>query len=173
MAERLQLDLPRPGGLARSRSYRQARSARRPRRPPSSRWRQVLTGLLVGSAGTALLVGLMLIPERFDALLLVSTAIANVINGLSQLGLGLLQLAGVLMVALLALLALLLLLGGIVRLARALSQPGLSRAGAAATGRPAAKRTTGRSTKSTTATRVAGWTRGRPSQHEAIRTGPD
>ena len=164
MAERLHLDLPKPG-VSRSRSYRQAPSAGRPRRrPPSSRWSQVLTGLLVGSTGAALLVGLMLIPERFDALLLVSTAIVNVINGLSQLGLGLLQLAGVLVVALLALLALLLLLGGIVRLARALSQPGLSRAGAAATGRPTATRTTGRSAESTTATRVAGLTRGRPSQ---------
>jgi hypothetical protein len=65
----------------------------------------------------------MFIPERFDTLLLVSTAIANVIGGLSRLGVGLLQLTGVLVVALLALLALVLLLGGMVRMARCLASP--------------------------------------------------
>jgi hypothetical protein len=87
-----------------------------------------------------MLLGLMLIPERLDALLLVSTAIANVIGGLSRLGLGLLQLGGVLLVAVLALLALALLLGGVLRLMRALVAP-VSRAGAVPRGLRVARRT--------------------------------
>lgn len=79
---------------------------------------------MLGAAGAGILVGLMQIPERLDALLLVSNAIANVIAGLSRLGIGLLQLAGVLAVVLLALLALMLLVGGAVRLLRALSPRG-------------------------------------------------
>jgi hypothetical protein len=65
----------------------------------------------------------MQIPDRLDALLLVSNAIANLITGLSHLSIGVLQLAGVLMVVALALLALLLLVGGGVRIFRALSTP--------------------------------------------------
>ena len=77
--------------------------------------------MLLGAAGAGILVALVRIPERLDALLLVSNAIANVIAGLSRLGVGVLQLAGVLAVVLLTLLALLLLVGGAVRLLRALS----------------------------------------------------
>ena len=101
----------------------QPRSRRRRRRRPS-RWRQAGGGLLLGAAGAGILVGLVQIPERLDALLLVSNAIANVIAGLSRLGIGLLQLTGVLAVVLLALLALMLLVGGGVRLLRALSPRG-------------------------------------------------
>lgn len=86
----------------------------------------------------------MQIPERLDAMLLVSTAIANVIAGLSRLGLGVLQLGGVLVVVLLTLLALLLLVGGAVRLLRVLAPGRLSPADAETTGPPAARRTTGR-----------------------------
>jgi hypothetical protein len=86
----------------------------------------------------------MLIPERFDTLLLVSTAIANVIGGLSRLGMGLLQLTGVLVVALLALLALVLLLGGMVRVARCLASPPLNRGTAGTRGQPIARTTRGR-----------------------------
>jgi membrane protein implicated in regulation of membrane protease activity len=91
-----------------------------------------------------LLASLMLIPERFDTLLLVSTAIANVIGGLSRLGLGLLQLTGVLVVALLALLALVLLLGGMVRVARCLATPDLNRGISETRGQPVARTTKGR-----------------------------
>ena len=62
--------------------------------------------MLLGAAGAGLLLGLMQIPDRLDALLLVSNAIANLIDGLSHLSIGVLQLAGVLMVVALALLAL-------------------------------------------------------------------
>lgn len=65
-------------------------------------------------------MGLVRIPDRLDALLLVSQAIANLIAGLNRLAVGLLQLGAVLLVVLLALLALLLLAGGLVRLWRAL-----------------------------------------------------
>jgi len=138
MADRLPLDLPgpprrKPGG----------HSSPNPRRRPG-RWRQLSIGVGLGGAGGGLLASLMLIPERFDTLLLVSTAIANVIGGLSRLGLGLLQLTGVLVVALLALLALVLLLGGMVRVARCLATPGLNRGISATRGQPVARTTRGR-----------------------------
>jgi len=139
MADRLTLDLPgpprrlarRPGGVP----------SPAPRRRRPHRWRQFGIGLGLGGAGGGLLASLMLIPERFDTLLLVSTAIANVIGGLSRLGVGLLQLTGVLVVALLALLALVLLLGGMVRMVRSLASPPLNR-GAAGTRRQPVARTT-------------------------------
>ena len=115
------LELPAP-------ALRPPQAARRPRAAPRrglrrSRWRQVGTGLLLGAGGAGLLLGLMQIPDRLDALLLVSNAIANLIDGLSHLSIGVLQLAGVLMVVALALLALLLLVGGGVRIFRALTSP--------------------------------------------------
>jgi hypothetical protein len=77
-------------------------------------------GVLLALLGTGILVVLVRIPERLDALLLVSHAVANVIGGLSRLSLGFLQLGGLLVVVVLALFALLLLAGGVVRLWRAL-----------------------------------------------------
>lgn len=74
----------------------------------------------MAALGAGLLVGLVQLPSRLDALLLVSTALANLIAGLGKLSLALLQLAGVLAVVILALLALLLILGGCVRLVRSL-----------------------------------------------------
>jgi hypothetical protein len=100
-------------------------------------------GLAVAAAGATILMALMQIPQRFDGLLLVSNAIANVIGGLNRLAMGLLQLAGVLVVALLAVLALLLLVGGLVRIVRALTGRPVRARGAAATARPVATRTTG------------------------------
>jgi hypothetical protein len=78
---------------------------------------------LLLAAGVALLLALMRLPERLDTLLLVSNAIANLIGGLSKLGLGLLQLFGVLLLVGVVLLALAFLAGGLVRLARALLRP--------------------------------------------------
>lgn len=94
---------------------------RRRRRPLGGRFAQAAAGLLLGLAGIGILVGLMQLPRRLDTLLLVSTAIANLIAGLSRLSLGLLQLVGVLGVVLLAVLALLLLVGGLMRIFRALT----------------------------------------------------
>ncbi|MFZ9753394.1 MAG: hypothetical protein ACO3B3_07575 [Cyanobium sp.] len=116
----------------------------RRRRRATARWHQLAVGLGLSAAGGSLLVGLMAIPQRFDGLLLVSKAIADLIGGLSRLGLGLLQLGGVLAVALLAVLALLLLSGGLVRIVRAILGQPLSRAGAPTKNRPAARTTRGR-----------------------------
>lgn len=133
---------------------------RRRRRPPA-RWRQLAAGLALAAAGGTILAGLMLIPQRFDGLLLVSKAIADLIAGFSRLGFGLLQLAGVLVVALLAVLALVLLAGGLVRIVRALIGRPISRAAVAATTPPVARTTTGRRAGSAIATRrddgAAGW----------------
>lgn len=111
------LHLPTPGLLP----DQQRPQARRRRRP--SRWRQVGIGLLMGMAGSGILLALMQLPERLDALLLVSGAIANLITGLSRLGLGVLQLAAVLGVVAMVVFSLLLVVGGLVRLFRALVPP--------------------------------------------------
>jgi hypothetical protein len=124
--------------MTRSRRLQLVRSGRandanrtvfRKRRPPS-RQRQVLDGLLLLAAGTGLLVLLLQLPELIDldSLLLVSTAIGNLIAGLSRLLLGVLQLLGVLLLVGLALLALVLLVAGLVRLVRALVAPGRDQA---------------------------------------------
>jgi len=109
------LQLPTPKGPTPGKGLQ----LRRRRRRPSSRWRQVGAGLLLILSGTLILLGLVQLPERLDALLLVSSAISNLISGLSRLIMGVLQLGSVIFVALLALLALLLLIGGSVRLVRA------------------------------------------------------
>jgi len=97
------------------------RSHRRRRGPLwQGRLRQASAGLAMAALGAGILVGLVQLTQRLDALLLVSTAIASLIAGLGRLSLALLQLGGLLLVVLLALLALLLLLGGAVRLVRSL-----------------------------------------------------
>jgi len=144
MADRLPLDLPGPSRRPSPRPGEPPPSPNPGRRRRPDRWRQLLIGLVLGGTGAGLLASLMLIPERFDTLLLVSTAIANVIGGLSRLGLGLLQLTGVLVVALLALLALVLLLGGMLRVARCLAGPSLNRGAAGTRGQPVARRSRGR-----------------------------
>jgi hypothetical protein len=95
------------------------------RRKPRLRARQILDALLLLAAGVGLLVALLQLPELIDldSLLLVSTAIGNLIGGLSRLLLGILQLLGVLLLVALALLALALLAGGLVRLVRAVFAP--------------------------------------------------
>ncbi|MEB3255946.1 MAG: hypothetical protein VKJ05_06120 [Synechococcaceae cyanobacterium] len=123
------LHLPRPeGSAATGPILRRARGRRRRR---AGRLRQAGMGLLLGAVGVGILAALVRIPDRLDALLLVSHALANVIGGLSRLGLGLLQLGAVLAVVLLALLALLALAGSAVRLWRALV-PGRAAAAPAA-----------------------------------------
>ena len=98
-------------------AQRQRHVFRRRRHPP--RWRQVGVGLLLIGLGAVMLYGLLQLPERLDTVLLLSTAIAQLISGLRSLLLGLLQLLGVVLVVLVALLALMLLAGGLVRLVRA------------------------------------------------------
>jgi len=99
-------------------SQRQRQVFRRRRHPP--RWRQFGVGLVFMVLGAVMLLGLLQLPERLDTVLLLSTAIAQLIGGLRSLLLGLLQLLAVVLVVLVALLALLLLVGGLVRLVRSL-----------------------------------------------------
>lgn len=111
------LTLIRPG--RRSQIGRQGSKSKR----PPARIRQLAEALLLLAGGVGLLLALMRLPERLDTLLLVSNAIANLIGGLSKLGLGLLQLLGVLVLVGVVVLALAFLAGGLVRLARALLGP--------------------------------------------------
>lgn len=124
------LQLPRPGMPPHRPST--GRAPRR-RRRLGGRWRQAGLGLVLLLGGSGLLAVLMLLTGRLDALLLVSTAIANLIRGLQQLGMAVLQLLVLLLVVLLALLALLLLVGGAVRLLRAV-WPGASASSSAPSG---------------------------------------
>jgi hypothetical protein len=91
------------------------------KRRPARRPRLLLEGMLLVAGGVGLLVLLLQLPRLvdLDSLLLVSTAIGHLIGGLSQLLLGCLQLLGVLVLVALALLALVLLVGGLLRLVRA------------------------------------------------------
>ena len=91
---------------------------RRKRQPP--RWRQFLNGLLFIALGSGLLAGLLQLPGRLNATLVVSEAIRDLIQGLSGLLFGGGKLLALLLLVLVAVLALLLLLGGVVRLFRAL-----------------------------------------------------
>ncbi|WP_411876898.1 hypothetical protein [Vulcanococcus limneticus] len=115
---RRRLQLVRPGRPGSS----EARHVFR-RKRPASRWRQLFDGVLLLAGGMGLLVGLWLLTERFDTLLLVSRAISDLLNGLARLGSGLLQLLSVLLLVGLALLALAMLVGGLVRLVRAVLAP--------------------------------------------------
>ncbi len=114
------------------------------RRQQRWRLRQGATGLALSAGGALLLTGLMAIPQRFDGVLLISKAIADLIAGLHRLAVGLLQLTGVLVVALVAVLALLLLVGGLVRIVRALAGRPVNPAGDATRIPPAATTTRGR-----------------------------
>ena len=114
-----------PKRLSLTRAGRPGRIGRpvaKPKRPPG-RIRQLVEALLLLAGGVGLLLGLMRLPERLDTLLLVSTAIANLIAGLSKLGLGLLQLLGVLLLVGVVLVALACLAGGLIRLTRTLVRP--------------------------------------------------
>lgn len=91
---------------------------RRKRQPP--RWRQFLNGLLFLALGSGLLLGLLQLPGRLNATLVISEAIRDLIRGLSGLMFGGLKLLALVLLVLAAVLALLLLVGGVVRLFRAL-----------------------------------------------------
>ncbi len=104
--------------LSRNRRGAKQREVFRQQRPPA-RWKQVGAGLLLGAAGAGLVVGLLQLPRRFDTLLLLSTALANVIRGIQLLLLGLFQVIVMVLLVALAVGALVLLLAGLVRVVRA------------------------------------------------------
>jgi hypothetical protein len=96
------------------RSSRVFRTKRRP-----SRWRQLGSALLLGSLGALLLVGLLQVGRRLDTFLLLSNAIANLIGGLQQFLLGVVQLLAVVLVVVVVLVALVLVVAAGFRLVRA------------------------------------------------------
>jgi hypothetical protein len=110
------IHLPRTGGPEKRTVFRGRR-----RRPP--RWRQLLEALALGAFGCGLLVLLLQLPSRFDTILLVSTAIANLIGGLGRFLLGLLQLAGLALVLAVAVSGLMLLVAAFLRLVRTFLPP--------------------------------------------------
>ncbi|MEB3332794.1 MAG: hypothetical protein VKI83_09930 [Synechococcaceae cyanobacterium] len=119
------LQLPRPRKRPqRARSLFRGRAPqRRPHRSPLQTL-QLLAGgvaLLALGGGLALLVATL--PQWTKALPLLSVAAGHLLNGLVSLGLGLVQLGGLLAVLLLSLLAALLMLAGAIRLFRAVLPP--------------------------------------------------
>lgn len=104
------LQLPqKPGG--------ERKVFRRKSRP--TRLRQFGSGLLLGALGCGLLAGLLQIPARLDAFLLLSEALVHLIEGVSTFLLGFLQLLAVVLLVVVALGALVLVVAGVVRLVRA------------------------------------------------------
>ncbi len=95
------------------------------KRKAKNRPRLIFEAVLMMAGGVGLLVLLLKLPQLIDldSLLLVSTALAHLIGGLSQLLMGILQLLGVLLLGGLALLALLCLLGGLVRFVQVVVAP--------------------------------------------------
>ena len=89
------------------------------RKRPPVRWKQGAAGVLIAAAGAGLVVGLMQLPQRLDTLLLLSTALANVIRGVQLLLLGLLQVVAVVLLVAVAVGALVLVVAGLVRFVRA------------------------------------------------------
>jgi hypothetical protein len=81
--------------------------------------KQGASGVLIGAAGAGLVVGLMQLPQRLDTLLLLSTALANVIRGVQLFLLGLLQVVAVVLLVAVAVGALVLVVAGLVRFIRA------------------------------------------------------
>ena len=104
------------GGKAGDRERRVFR--RKPEKPVMSPWRQVLEGVLMTSLGVGLLAFLVWLPQRLDALALVSVALLDLIRGLQQLAEALLGLGTVLLIAAVLFAGLICLLGGAVRLGR-------------------------------------------------------
>ena len=88
----------------------------RPLPPP---WGQGLEGALMTLLGVGLLAFLVWLPERMDALVIVSEAIFQLIEGVKQLVAALLGFGSLLLIAAMLLAGLISLLGGIVRLVRA------------------------------------------------------
>jgi hypothetical protein len=114
------LHLPTPGSPSPEAATLPEGRSRPKRRRPFAPLRQLAIGVLCVTGAGVLLKGLMELVTRLDTLLLVSQAVANLIQGLALLAKGLLQMLGLSVVAALALLSLLLLMGGLTRLLRLL-----------------------------------------------------
>ena len=78
----------------------------------------MLEGLLLLALGSGLLAFLSWLPQKVDAMVVVSEAIADLIRGLGQLLEALLGLAAVILIAMLILVGLLALVSGMLRLVK-------------------------------------------------------
>ena len=92
--------------------------SKRPRSRSVSVARQMLEGLLLLALGSGLLAFLSWLPQKIDAMVVVSEAIADLIRGLGQLLEALLGLAAVILIAMLLLAGLLALVSGVLRLVK-------------------------------------------------------
>ena len=84
--------------------------------------RQMLEGVLLLALGSGLLAFLSWLPQKVDAMVVVSEAIADLIRGLGQLLEALLGLAAVILIAMLLLAGLLALLAGGFRLVKSFTR---------------------------------------------------
>ena len=96
--------------------------SKRPRSRAVSVGRQMLEGVLLLALGSGLLAFLSWLPQKVDAMVVVSEAIADLIRGLGQLLEALLGLAAVILIAMLLLAGLLALLSGGIRLAKSFTR---------------------------------------------------
>ena len=84
--------------------------------------RQMLEGLLLLALGSGLFAFLSWLPQKVDAMVVVSEAIADLIRGLGQLLEALLGLAAVILIAMLLLAGLLALVSGVFRLVKSFTR---------------------------------------------------
>ena len=96
--------------------------SKRPRSRVVSVGRQMLEGVLLLALGSGLLAFLSWLPQRVDAMVVVSEAIADLIRGLGQLLEALLGLAAVILIAMLLLAGLLALVSGVFRLVKSFTR---------------------------------------------------
>ena len=96
--------------------------SKRPRSRAVSIGRQMLEGVLLLALGSGLLALLSWLPQKVDAMVVVSEAIADLIRGLGQLLEALLGLAAVILIALLLVAGLLALLSGGFRLVKSFTR---------------------------------------------------
>ena len=96
--------------------------SKRPRTRAVSIGRQMLEGVLLLALGSGMLAFLSWLPEKVDAMVVVSEAIADLIRGLQQLLEALLGLSAIILIALLLVVSLLALVSGGFRLVRSLAR---------------------------------------------------
>ena len=96
--------------------------SKRPRPKSVSVARQMLEGLLLLALGSGVLAFLSWLPQKVDAMVVVSEAIADLIRGLGQLLEALLGLAAVILIAMLLLAGLLALVSGVFRLVKSFTR---------------------------------------------------
>ena len=96
--------------------------SKRPRSRAVSVGRQMLEGVLLLALGSGLLAFLSWLPQKVDAMVVVSEAIADLIRGLGQLLEALLGLAAVILIAMLLLAGLLALVSGVFRLVKSFTR---------------------------------------------------